>query len=425
MLSCKTAKVISKKRDGKEYFYIRLNVINPDSTAKSKYSTKDIFTGLTVSVRHKREAEKMVQTEIDKFNSEQFLSGATTNNNSSSISGVLPQNDVAILFPDYCEDWLKNKEDSLCVTTYEGYRYKIAYIQNYFEGRRLCDIKPQDVRDFYHHLYHYPKSSPAQEKEEGLSDRSISDIAKLLRSIFEDAITLEYLERNPASRIKIPQRNNKPREKSFVSQNQIQIFRECIRGHKLERLFLFDLFFGLRRGELIGLKWSCIRDNKLHIEHTITRMKTTVARDQVKTQAGYRSLVIPDKYRDMLDDIRHEQQRYKQVLGNTYNDQGYIFTKEDGSPYSPDYVTKQFKKIVRAEPRLSNDLTLHSLRRSCITALLTAGVPVKTVQGWAGHADSHTTLDVYAQIDPSTFTNASHALINYIFDAPEVAELNS
>ena len=154
-------------------------------------------------------------------------------------------------------------------------------------------------------------------------------------------------------------------------------------------------------------------------------MKTTVARDQVKTQAGYRSLVIPDKYRDMLDDIRHEQQRYKQVLGNTYNDQGYIFTKEDGSPYSPDYVTKQFKKIVRAEPRLSNDLTLHSLRRSCITALLTAGVPVKTVQGWAGHADSHTTLDVYAQIDPSTFTSASHALINYIFDIPEVAELNS
>lgn len=60
-----------------------------------------------------------------------------------------------------------------------------------------------------------------------------------------------------------------------------------------------------------------------------------------------------------------------------------------------------------------------------IFILLTAGVTVKTVQGWAGHSDSHTTLDVYAQIDPSTFASASHALIYYIFDVPEVAELNS
>ena len=425
MLSCKSAKIISKKREGKAYFSIRLNVINSDSTAKNKYGTKDIFTGLTASVRHKREAEKMIQAEIDNFNSEQLLSSANISSSISSTNRVLSQNNSTILFPDYCEDWLRNKEDSLCVTTYEGYRYKIAYIQNYFQGRDLCDITPQDVRDFYHYLYHHPKTSHTQDKEEGLSDRSISDIAKLLRSIFEDAITLEYLDRNPASRIKIPQRNNKPREKSFVSQDQIQIFRECIRGHKLERLFLFDLFFGLRRGELIGLKWSCIRDGKLHIEHTITRMKTTVARDQVKTQAGYRSLVIPDKYQEMLNEIRSEQEMYKRVLGNTYNDQGYIFTKEDGTPYSPDYVTKQFKKIVRSEPRLGNDLTLHSLRRSCITALLTAGVPVKTVQGWAGHSDFRTTLNVYAQVDPSTFSGASQALINYIFDASEVADINS
>lgn len=419
MLHCKSAKLISKKRDKKDYYYIRLNVIDSDN---GKYRTKDIFTDLTVSVRHKREAEKMIQPAIDDFNSEQLHSPVAISNSSSSSSNdnITPvQSESVTSFSDYCDYWLENKRDTIRITTYEGYGYKIAYIKEFFKDKSLQDIKPQDVRDFYHYLFDHPKTCHTQDKETGLSDRSISDIAKLLRSILEDAVALDYLDKSPASRIKIPQRHDKPHEKSFVSQDEVQIFKECIHGHKLERLFLFALFFGLRRGELIGLKWKCIRDGQLHIEHTIVRMKTIVARDQVKTEASNRGLPIPEEYQDMLNDIYSEQQMYKKFFGNAYHDEGYIFTREDGTPYSPDYVTKQFKKIVRSEPRLSNDLTLHSLRRSCITALLTAGIPIKTVQKWAGHSDFRTTLNIYAQTDPSTFAGASDALINYIYDTPE------
>ena len=76
-------------------------------------------------------------------------------------------------------------------------------------------------------------------------------------------------------------------------------------------------------------------------------------------------------------------------------------------------------KDIYSERQLSNDLTLHSLRRSCITVLLAAGIPIKTVQKCAGHSDFRTTLNIYVQTDPSTFAGTSNALINYIYDTPE------
>ena len=84
------------------------------------------------------------------------------------------------------------------------------------------------------------------------------------------------------------------------------------------------------------------------------------------------------------------------MMGDQYEESDYVFTWEDGRLYSPDYVTKSFKKLVRRDDRLDNALTLHSLRASCVSILVHSGMDIKDVQMWVGHKDIQTTLNVYA-----------------------------
>lgn len=93
----------------------------------------------------------------------------------------------------------------------------------------------------------------------------------------------------------------------------------------------------------------------------------------------------------------------------------YIFTWEDGRPYSPDYLSKAFKKIVRRNPELDNSLTLHSLRASCVSILIHSGVDIKDVQDWVGHRDIHTTMNIYARTNEKQKQKAEEKMLRTFF----------
>lgn len=376
MTKCKTGRVIEKNKHDGKYFYIRLNLVDEKPDAKTKYRTKDIDTGLIVNRQNRIKAQAMIESEVAKHNK--------VGNN--------------ILFSEYCRDWLNSKKAKIATDTYEGYEYRMKHIIDYFDANKITlgGITPLNVSKFYDWLFTIPKTCTSQ-RGTGLSNRTVKDVARLLNQVLNDAVRVEYIARNPAKNILIPKREELLVDRSYIGAEDIDNFKNAIKGHRLEVPFLLTFYFGLRRSELAGLKWSAIRDNKLYIEYTVTKLKTQVSRKQTKTASSFRCYPLTDELIQLFNDIKERQAQYG-LAGDGYNNpEGYIFTWEDGRPYAPDYITHAFMKLVRRSPLLDNSLTLHSLRASCVSVLIHDGVDVKDVQKWVGHKDVQTTLNIYAR----------------------------
>ena len=381
MKTCQSGRVITKKRKGINYFFLRLNLVDSESEDKQKrYYTKDIATNLVVSKRNQSKANAILEDAITEYSADA----------------------ERMYFHNYLKRWLEAKRPSLEVTTYEGYEYRLKIIIGYFSERKvlLTELKPEHIRDFYNYLLTVEHGT-GKRHAVGYSNRSVKDIAILLRTSLEDAVTLKYID---------------IQAKSYIGSDEVNTFLDAISGHRLEVAFLLALYYGLRREEILGLRWSAIHeDGKLHIEHTVSRVKSTVAKDRTKTDASQRSYPIPDEIRDKLDKIRDRQSENRKLFGNKYMDSDYIFTWEDGHCYSPDYLTKSFKKIVRNDDRLDNSLTLHSLRASCVSILIHGGTDIKDVQAWVGHKDVQTTLNIYARTNEKQQNKVADRMANTLF----------
>ena len=395
MKECKSARLIEKERKGKLYYFIRLNLVDNELDGKSRYATKDLPTNITVSKRNKAKASAMLEDAITEYSSDT----------------------ERMYFHHYLDNWLESKKPTVEITTYEGYAYRLKVPKEYFAGKKilLTELKPEHIRDFYNHMLVVEHGTGAR-RQEGYSNRSIKDTAFLIRSALEEAVTMGYITKSPAEKIKIPQRIRDIKTRAYVGSDEVDIFFDAIEGHRLEIPFTFALYYGLRREEILGLKWSAIRDGKLYIEHTVSKVRTTVAKDRTKTDASFRCYPIPDEIRDKLDVIRARQMRNRELLGKTYTDSDYIFTWEDGRLYSPDYLTKSFKKVVRANERLDDSLTLHSLRASCVSILVHNGTDIKDIQAWVGHKDVQTTLNIYARTNEKQQAAVAQRMAGTLFN---------
>lgn len=398
MKECKSGRVITKQRKGQNYFFLRLNLVDSESDAtKGRYTTKDIATNLVVSKRNQAKANAMLEDAITEYSADA----------------------ERMYYHNYLNRWLESKQPSLEITTYEGYQYRLAIIIRYFSEHKvlLTELRPEHIRDFYNYLL-IAEHGTGKRHSVGYSNRSVKDIAILVRASLEDAVTLKYIGESPAAKIKTPHKNADIQTKAYIGSDDVNIFLDAIVGHRLETVFLLTLYYGLRREEILGLKWDAIHDDgKLYIKHTVTRVKSTIAKDRTKTDASQRSYPIPDKIRDELSKIRDRQAEYRKLFGNKYIDSDYVFTFEDGHCYSPDYVTKSFKKIVRRDDRLDDSLTLHSLRASCVSILIHDGVDIKDVQAWVGHKDVQTTLNIYARTNEKQQNKTADRMASKLFSS--------
>lgn len=395
MIRCTNGTVYKRTKQKKEWWYIRLYLVDDQAKKrKEKYKNKYIATELLATKRNLAQANALLYAEMKKYAAGEHMR-----------------------FDLYCEEWLKRKKIEVELTTYEGYAYKIKHIIDYFSscGYTLGELEPQHIKDFYGYLLTKEKQAPAQREAKGLSNRTMKDIAVLLRSILDEAVDLEYIRHNPSAKIKTPKRPQAQAKRTYISVDQVATFREAIKGHRLEIVFICTLFFGLRREEVLGLKWSSIRNGKLYIENTVARVKTTIEKDRTKTYASHRSYVIPSEIESLFDGLKANQERYRALYGKEYHESDYIFTWEDGRPYTPDYLTKSFKKIIRANDSLDDSLRLHDLRASCVSILIHNGNDFKDVQTYVGHKDGQTTMNIYARSNEKQQIKVTKAMTDILF----------
>ena len=204
----------------------------------------------------------------------------------------------------------------------------------------------------------------------------------------------------------------------YYSADEIHALTEIAEGTKLEIPVLLASFYGLRRSEVLGLKWDAIdfEANTLEIKHIVTQAsidgkKVLVQADRAKTKSSLRTLPLVPPIRDRLLMLKGQQDTYRRLCGKSYNRDylGYLCVDEIGNIIRPNYVSEQFPKLL--EKNGLRPIRFHDLRHSCASLLLANGVPMKQIQEWLGHSDFSTTANIYAHIDYASKLSSAQAML--------------
>lgn len=241
-------------------------------------------------------------------------------------------------------------------------------------------------------------------------------------SVFEYAIKQEYITKNPTKNVVLPQHKGDYEEQlpNFWSKEQLNKFMGCIDQTKslnIYTMFRVLAYTGCRRGELLALEWRDFNsdDKTLRIDKTLTQGKGGRQIVQApKTRNSKRTIPLDAGTVAILKKWHIEQHKIMLMLGyNTLDKRQLIFSNTKNGYHSLNTPAKRLKKIIK-DNDLKPSITIHGFRHSHISALLSAGVPVTTVQMRMGHASPEITLGVYSHITKQQSREAVDIFANYL-----------
>lgn len=380
-------------QEKKGFFYIVLSY--PDAAGKRK--TKWFPTKLPVK-GNKKKAEAMLMEARKTF--------------------APPEKplDESILFSDFLLQWLEVVKPTIAITTYSSYCNMVkSIIAPHFKatGVALNGLKPTDIQAFY------------TEQLKRVKPNSVIHYHANIHKALKYAVKIELIDTNPADKIERPKKNTFVG--SFYDSNEVELLFTAAKGSRLEVPIFLGAFYGLRRSEVLGLRWSAIdfNSNTITIKHTVTSCNIDgkhiqIAQDTTKTKSSMRTLPLVPVFREKLLTLKEQQAEYKRLCGKCYDKRylDYICVDEMGTLISPHYLTSAFPKLL--EKHKLRKIRFHDLRHSCASLLLANGVVMKQIQEWLGHSDFSTTANVYAHLDYNSKLSSADAMVSGLSSALEV-----
>ncbi len=300
---------------------------------------------------------------------------------------------------EFLREWLeKTQKYDVGPRTYERYEevvrlHIIPALGHYY----LQKLKPLHIKNFY-----------AKKLEDGLKARTVQNFHNVLHKALDTAVRWNLVARNMCDQV------DPPRAEDYEAQplelEQLKKLMVAAQGHPIEALFLLTLATGLRRGEILGLKWQDINMNvgTLQVRRVLARVPTilkTVERKgymekNTKTKKSRRSIIIAPFALEALKQHRERQNLVKEKAGRFWQDKDLVFCTSMGTPLNPDRdVRIPFKKLLQ-KAGLPN-VRFHDLRHSAATLLLSMGVHPKIVQEILGHSNISITLNIYSHVLPT------------------------
>ena len=235
----------------------------------------------------------------------------------------------------------------------------------------------------------------------GLSAKTVRNIHQILSSALKLAQEQRIILSNPAERCALPKVEH--REMKTLPVEQLQSFLREARESGVFELYYLELATGLRRGELLGLKWEDIdlERGDLRVKRQISRINGKIIEAPLKTKNAYRTLPLAEDAVDVL-----KEQRKK--VGNSL----WVFPSPNGGPISPDSVLHMLHRVLKRAglPRVR----FHDLRHTFATLALQNGVDIKTVSGMLGHFSAGFTLDTYAHVTSAAQRQAAQTMGNVL-----------
>lgn len=230
-----------------------------------------------------------------------------------------------------------------------------------------------------------------------LSNKTILHYHRLISSMLHTAVMWQLIPANPAERVQPPKVGRQ--DALFLDDKQSIRLLELLAEEPMpyRTAITVLLFTGMRRGELLGLKWPDIRfeNSTICIDHTLLYLPNKgLFEDDTKTTGSRRVIKAPQSAMLALQAYQAWQTRQRMQLGSAWGDSPYMFTTLEGQTMRPDTLTNWFHSFIQRTDL--PPIHLHSLRHTNATLQIANGVPLTTVAGNLGHADSATTTKIYA-----------------------------
>jgi len=298
---------------------------------------------------------------------------------------------------EYLEDWIENvHKDNIRVSTYVKYKKLIKYIvSDDLSSVWLQKLTPEQVRRFY------TKAGKHKDKGGlGLSSKTVNSIHGVLHLALKNAVRWNYVSRNICELVNPPRIES--REGTPLSIEQAHALLESVRKHRLEVLLTMAIVTGMRRGELLALRWSSVNFDlqTLLVLHTVDYIPHYgYVETKPKTKAGKRLINLPVFLVELLKKHRDEQLKQQVKVGEKWEGLDLVFPDLHGGYFNSGYLLRLFKEIL-VEAGLPH-MHFHDLRHSAATILLSMGVNMKVIQELLGHSDISITLGLYAHLMPS------------------------
>lgn len=319
--------------------------------------------------------------------------------------------ETEILFSDFILDWLDMMKSSVDLNTYAGYASGIkSKIAPYFKkkGYTLTDMEnnPKYIQDYY--LY--------EMNENGLTTNTIIHRHANIRKCLQYAFQIGLIKSNPADRIERPQKNVYVPE--YYDGNELDVLFQAVKGDPVELPVILASFYGLRRSEIVGLKWSSIDFLKktITIKHVVTDIyldghTITISKDKTKTKSSTRTLPLVEPFEIALLNLKKQQEEDQAVCGNSYSREylDYVLKDKTGSRMKPGFISQHFKLILTKHGLKM--IRFHDLRHSCASLLYANGVDLKAIQEWLGHSTITTTANTYTHFDFSKKVQSANAIM--------------
>ena len=241
--------------------------------------------------------------------------------------------------------------------------------------------------------------------DQGLKGSSVKQYYLAIHSAFMWAVKMEILQQHPMDKMVMPRADR--HEAVFYNEDELNELFKVFEGHKIELIVHIAAYYGLRRCEILGLKWDSIDFKKktISIERKVVSdydengKPKLFVETRLKTNSTRRTLPLIPHIEEMLLEKRKMDKHYKKLGGKNYNTEfeGFVCCDPFGKLISPNTVTHDFHEVIKKNGLKM--LRFHDLRHSCASLLLANDIPMKAIQEWLGHATFNITANLYSHLE--------------------------
>jgi integrase len=297
--------------------------------------------------------------------------------------GVLPSSAGNLTVGAYLESWLADIEGTVRRHTYEQYKSVVGKHLIPALGRaKLTDLRRPAIRKLYR-----------EKKQSGLKSRTVEYIHVTLHKALNDAVGDRLINYNPTEGLKLPHKDAE--ETKALSPEQVSALLRAARGGRLEALYVVALHTGLRRGELLALRWDDVDFEKgtLRVDQSLDQHG---AFNAPKREESHRTLRLTPAALAALKAHRLRQNAERLKAGERWCDNDLVFPNTVGRPMNPSNLYRRdFQPLLERAGLGDKGFTFNSLRHTFATTLAASSIHPSTAQKMLGHKDIRMTLAIY------------------------------
>ncbi len=290
--------------------------------------------------------------------------------------------------------------------TFEQYAQHVRlYIEPAIGNIQLTKLAPQHVQAMIN-----------AKLKDGLSPRTVQITLFVTRRALAQAVRWDLVIRNAAEFVDCPKVISK--EIRPLTGEQVQVFLSALKGERMEAVLTVGLALGLRRGEVLGLRWEDVNfeNREININQALQRSggryvdgkgsRSALHFVRPKSDRGIRTIAMPEIVATALRGHRARQAEERLLAGSRWTDFGLVFTAKNGTPIEPRRLDTEFKKLLR-KAQLTQTIRLHDSRHFAASLLLLKGVHPRTVMEILGHSDIGLTMKTYSHVVPDLMREAA------------------